>query len=103
MSIIVFIVGPPMRLLPYYQGITTRIRKALFLLRFGDGRRGGRIAMYRYRLFLAIHCFFLVSTTLLKATNLPEDLTAHQHHIRPESNKATVATTVGKNVFLQSK
>jgi hypothetical protein len=95
----------PSWLLPYHQGISTHISKALFLLRFGVPFWAlafvfGRNAMYWYRVFLAIGRFNLVSTTLLKASNLPEDLLADEHHIRQKGNKAYVATTVGKGCLL---
>lgn len=97
----------PSWLLPYHQGISTHISKALFLLRFGVPFWAlafvfGRNAMYWYRVFLAIGRFNLVSTTLLKASNLPEDLLADEHHIRQEGNKAYVATTVGKGCLFRN-
>lgn len=95
----------PSWLLPYQQGTSFQVSKALFLLRFGVPFWAlafvfGRNAMYWYRVFLRLGSFNLVSTTLLKSSNLPQDLLADEHHIRQEDNKAYVATTVGKSCLL---
>jgi len=95
----------PSFILPYCRAKTSEVSKALFLLKFGVPFWAlafvfGRNAMWWYRLYLCLHQFSIVGTTIRKETVLPTDLLADEHHIKISGQKAYVATTCGNNCFL---
>jgi hypothetical protein len=95
----------PSWLLPYQRTTTDVASKALLLARFAVPFWAiayvfGRNAMFWYRLLVSLGRFNLVSTTFLKATNLPSDALTDEHHCRQQGIKAYLATTVAKGCFL---
>lgn len=95
----------PSWLLPYQRTTTDVASKALFLARFAVPFWAiayvfGHNTLFWYRLLVSLGRFNLVSTTLLKAQNLPADVLADEHHCRQQGIKAYLATTVAKGCFL---
>ena len=95
----------PSFILPHCRAKTSEVSKALFLLKFGVPFWAlalvfGRNAMWWYRLYVCLHQFSIVGTTVCKTTTLPTDLLADEHHIKISGQKAYVATTCGANCFL---
>lgn len=95
----------PSFILPYCRAKTSEVSNALFLLKFGVPFWAlafvfGRNSMWWYRLYVCLHQFSIVGTTIRKQTVLPTDILADEHHIRINGQKAYVATTCGANCFL---
>jgi hypothetical protein len=95
----------PSFILPYCRAKTTEGSKALFLLKFGVPFWAlafvfGKNAMWWYRLYICLHQFSIVGTTVRKADSLPDNLLADEHHIKVKGKKSYVATTCGANCFL---
>ena len=95
----------PSWLLPYQRTTTDVASKALFLARFAVPFWAiayvfGHNALFWYRLLVSLGRSNLVSTTLLKAQNLPADVLADEHHCCQQGIKAYLATTVAKGCFL---
>ena len=95
----------PSFILPYCRAKTSDVSNALFLLKFGVpfwalAHVFGKNAMWWYRLYLSLHQYSIVGTTIRKKEFLPTDLLADEHHIKVKGEKAYVATTAGANCFL---
>lgn len=95
----------PSFILPYFRAKTNEVSKALFLLKFGVPFWAlafvfGKNSMWWYRLYLCLHEFSIVGTTVHKRKALPADLLADEHHVKVKGEKAYVATTCGGNCFL---
>ena len=95
----------PSWLLPYQRTTTDVASKALFLARFAVPFWAiayvfGHNTLFWYRLLVSLGRSNLVSTTLLKAQNLPADVLADEHHCCQQGIKAYLATTVAKGCFL---
>lgn len=95
----------PSFILPYFRAKTDEVSMGLFLIRFGVPFWAlafvfGRYGMWWYRLYRFLGSYSLVGTTVHQGENLPKDVLADEHHIRIQSKKAYVATTVGGGCFL---
>lgn len=95
----------PSFILPYFRAKTNDVSNALFLLKFGVPFWAlafvfGKNGMWWYRLYVSLHRFSIVGTTVRKKETLPRDLLADEHHIKVRGQKAYVATTCGANCFL---
>lgn len=86
-------------------GYTDEVEKPHFLHRFGVPFWAltyvfGRDDLYWYRMAGHMGGYRIIQTTMKRGRQLPEHLLADEKHVRFNSQKAYIATTVGEGCVL---